>query len=205
MRSLMIVLCLFSSLWASAGDEALYGKPPPPDAVFFRVLNLSGELLEVKLQDKVLINLEHQAVSPYGFASAGKVNIALNDMALNLSGPAKSQYTLVYSSDDTAPIQIQESLFDNKRQARLALYNLSSMPHVSLKSLDGKHNIIDGVEPQDIKTRDVRAIKIATSVFSAEQNIAQTESLKLARDKVTSIFVLGDAESASLVVTQAEQ
>lgn len=205
MRIIFIVISLLTSVGALAGDEALYGKPPPPDAVFFRVLNLSSETLEVKLQGNVLINLDSQSVSPYGFASSGQVDIALNGKAMSLPGPAKSQYTLVYSTSEEAPLQIEEELFDNKRQARLAVYNLSTVPNVTLKSVDGKHTIIENVALGDAETRDVRAIKIATAVHDAEGEIAQTGALKLARDKVTSIFVLGDNASASVLVAQAEQ
>ena len=205
MKRLVLCIGILFSLFAVAGDEALYGKPPPPDAVFFRVLNASGGALSVTLDDKLLIELDHQQISPYGFGSAGKVNLKLNGQAIAVDGGVKSQYTFVYWGTETAPLTLKEQLFDNKRQARLAMYNLSSVPLVTLRSYDGKHKIIENVGTNDYSTRDVRAIKLATAVYAGETKLSVSEPLVLMRDKVTSIFVFGDAETSSLLITQADQ
>ncbi len=205
MKRLILCIGILFSLFAVAGDEALYGKAPPPDAVFFRVLNVSGEALSVTLDDKLLIELEHQQISPYGFGSAGKVDLKFNGQSVAVDGGVKSQYTFVYSGADNAPLVLQEQLFDNKRQARMAMYNLSSVPQVTLRSLDGKHKIIENVATNDYSTRDVRAIKLATAIYAGEDKISTSEPLVLMRDKVTSIFVFGDTQTSSLLITQADQ
>jgi alginate O-acetyltransferase complex protein AlgF len=201
---LFLVGLLFSCL-VSAGDGALYGKPPPPDAVFFRVINISNQSLEVRLLDKTLTKLEKNQVSPYGFASAGNVSLVLNDKPQNINGAANSQYTLVWRGAAIETVMIEETPFDNKRQAQLAFYNLTNMPSLTLKTEDGKHNIVEGISSYSYGFRNVRAIKIATSVMSDNNVVASSEPLMLARDAVTSVFVIQTSNDVALVIEQAKQ
>ncbi|WP_100643159.1 alginate O-acetyltransferase AlgF [Alteromonas facilis] len=202
---IFLVLASLISLRAAAEDEALYGKAPPPDAVFFRVLNLSNQVLDVQLAGLSMIKLEQQALSPYGFASAGKASLLLNNTPLSLPGAANSQYTLVWKGPTSAVQVFEETPFNNKRQARIALYNLTDIQTITLKTIDGKHVIIEGASQPAVAKRDVKAIKIATAVHSSSEQIATSEPLMLVRDAVTSIFAIQSSDTISLLVTQSDQ
>jgi hypothetical protein len=207
LRNYLFLVGLLFSCLVSAGDGALYGKPPPPDAVFFRVVNVSNQSLEVRLLDKTLTRLEQNQVSPYGFASAGDVSLVLNGKPQIINGAANSQYTIVWRGAASETVMIEEIPFDNKRQAQLALYNLTNMPSLTLKTGDGKHNIVANVTSYSYGFRNVRAIKIATSVTSNSKIVASSEPLMLARDAVTSVFVIqtSNDNDVALVIEQAKQ
>ncbi|WP_100656522.1 alginate O-acetyltransferase AlgF [Alteromonas flava] len=203
--SILLLNLLMLTNTAVAEDEALYGAAPPPDAVFFRVFNASEQNVEVVHQDKVLATVEPLQATPYGFSAVNAAMLKINNQPLTLTGPINSQWTIIVTAGSNSPLVILESPFDNKRQARIAVYNLTEHSEIALRTIDGKHTIIDKVPALEIATRDVRAIKIPTAVLAEEQVLVQSEPLMLARDGVTSLFITEANGSVNLKVVQAEQ
>ncbi len=179
---------LLSSSVALAGDEALYDREPPADAAFFRLVNLTdNDTLKVELDGKSITKVAALRVSPYGFTEKKECTFLLNGTAYTTRAEPKSQFTLVWDGEHTS--RIDEDIFSSRSKARIKLFNLSNVP-ISLKTVDGKTDVIAAVEPQSSGYRDVNALAIAFAFYGDDTNLLATEKISLKKGQATSLFLV---------------
>lgn len=190
----------------TTADEALYGKVPPADAAFFRFVNASDKPLEIHIDGKKAATLTPRDISPFGFMSAGDMPFELNGVAVDISLNAGEQVSFVWHEKGEMPYTlIHESQFDNKKKARVRLYNLTGHADLDLKTADGKHQVIAGVQPQNKGHRDVNAVRLPFSAVGKGQILATTDPIALSRDKATSIFAFEDNDDVLLTIKHTER
>jgi len=199
-----LLLWLFFSLPGFA-DEALYGPSPPPDAAFFRVLNLFDETVELHVGSEIKTDVEPYTVSNYGYASASKLRLELGGELVMESAQSGQLFTLVYFGSSKKTDVIEDLPFDNKRMALVRLYNVSHEQSIDLKTVNGKTSIISSVEFKSSKERMIKAVKLPVSVFQGNTKLIDSEPLLLQKNQVTSLFSVTGPNGLSLIVGETEQ
>lgn len=205
-KVLFIAATALSLLPLSAfSDEALYGAAPSADAVFFRFVNASAEPLEVSVDGQAASKLTSRKVSPYGFLPAGKLSFSLDGKNVDLDLKQGEQISLIWLENDEYKV-IYEDQFDNKKKARIKLYNISDYPTLELKTADGKHQVLEPIEQFDKGVRDVNAIRVPFSVVAPEgESVKVTDPILLTRDKVTTIFAFQNNSDVLFTIEETER
>lgn len=184
LKLVFTVLLLVSGM-ANAGD-GLYGKVPPTDAAFFRFVNISSQAVDIEFKGKKIATVSPFRSTAYGFESAGDFDFKVDGNNISKTLKADDLTTIIWNGEDAQ--FIIESPFTNKRKARVKLYNLTDSI-ASLLTIDGKHKVIESVESFSAEFRDVNALDIAFKAITEQNDSVETSKIKLAREKVTSIFV----------------
>lgn len=198
-----LTFLLFSNV--NRADEALYGSAPPPDAAFFRILNISDEKITVAVGQEVEVEVEPLEVTDYGFGSATGLVISIGDKTIVDSPASEQRFTIVYSGPDHNTQVIEDMPFDNKRMALIKMYNFADAQPLQLKTVDGKIEILKAVPLNGSAERVIKAVKLATAVYIGNEKLANTEPLLLQKDNVTSIFAVPSPNGIVLIVKGAEQ
>ncbi len=186
----LVVLMLFFThpLTSAAADSALYGKKPPANAAFYRVLNASDTLpLEVKLDGKTLARVKPLSVSSYAFSVTAPVRLQLNGKEVTVPVPAKSMTTLIW--DGKFISRIPEEPFVSRRKARLKLFNIGMKP-IMLKTANNKTTVIQPVASGHYGLRDVNALHLPFAVYENDTRLLTTEKIALRKGIATSIFLV---------------
>jgi alginate O-acetyltransferase complex protein AlgF len=89
-------------------------------------------------------------------------------------------------------------------RAQLFLYNFSDLPDLTLKTADGKTQVIGPVWPGGSGTVAVNPIRIRFGVFSRGTLIRQVEDLGLARGASFSVFVASKGSAIRVLSARAE-
>ena len=181
-------------------DEALYGPAPPADAAFFRVLNLSDDIVALKVGSEINADVGSYSVSGYGYISASKFRLELDGVLVMDAAKSGQIFTLVYSGSGQKTEIIEDQSFDNKRMALVRLYNFSHEQAIELKTLNGKTSIIGEVGFTRSKERVIRAVKLPVAVFQGNDMLIDSEPLLLQKNQVTSLFSVKSPNGLSLII-----
>ncbi|MES2820273.1 MAG: alginate O-acetyltransferase AlgF [Pseudomonadota bacterium] len=166
--SLLGLLLLVPGLTQAA--NGLYASPPPPGSAFVRVLNLGAAPVEVQLSGKSKPQkVNNSQLGGYLYITPGNQTLTVDKAILDLSLAAESATTVIYDGKVLKPIADTYSMDPNK--VMVAFYNLTDKP-LALKTLDGKHAIVDSVAQNQMGTRLVNEIKIGFAAYNGEQDVA---------------------------------
>ena len=84
---------------------------------------------------------------------------------------------------------IADNYVEDSKKAQIAFYNLTDKP-LSLKTLDGKHAVVESVASLQAGTRMVNEIKIGFAAYAGEQNLARFDELFLKKGRSYSYVVI---------------
>lgn len=173
---------------AAEGNADLYDAVAPADSAFVRVLNLSNSNIEVTLSGKVT----PQKVAPgqlsgYRFTPAGTHKIAVGSKSIEPQLIKNAASTVVY--DGKSLTLIADKYINEPKKAQIAFYNLTPAK-AALKTVDGKHVIIDPLGKDQTGSRMVNEIKIGFAAYVEEQNVARFEELFLKKGRSYSYVLL---------------
>ncbi|MFC3095975.1 alginate O-acetyltransferase AlgF [Alteromonas sediminis] len=200
---ILIMVCLFCSVVSA--DEALYGPAPPPDAAFFRLLNLSDSEVALQVSEGMSIDVNALEITEYGYLPASEIQLKVNEKSIADGLQPGQQLTLVYFGNQGGSIVIEDTPFDNKRMALLRLYNVSHNDDLSMKTLNGKTTILDNIAFKSSKERVIKAVKLPVALYRGETRVIESEPLLLQKNRVTSVFAIQNENGTSLLITESEQ
>ncbi|AUF95882.1 alginate O-acetyltransferase complex protein AlgF [Pseudomonas sp. BIGb0278] len=181
---------------AAEGNADLYDAVAPADSAFVRVLNLSQSNIDVSLSGKV--NPQKVAagqLSGYRFIPAGTHKIAVGGKAIEPQLKANAASTVVYDGKQLK--LIADKYVNEPKKAQIAFYNLSDK-QAALKTVDGKHVIVDPLSNGQTGSRMVNEIKIGFAAYEAEQKVASFDELFLKKGRSYSYVLLPDNRSMSM-------
>lgn len=168
---LSLVLFVPGPSHAADGNGGLYASPPPPGSAFVRVLNLAGTPVDVQLKGKSKAQkVSGGHVGGYLYVAPGSQQLTVDKASLDLGLKSDSATTVIYDGKALKPIVDTYSMDPTK--ALVAFYNLTEKP-LALKTLDGKHAIVDNIAQNQMGTRLVNEIKIGFAAYSGDQNVAK--------------------------------
>ncbi|UTW45918.1 alginate O-acetyltransferase AlgF [bacterium SCSIO 12696] len=141
---------------AQSDEAALYDKAPEGSA-FIRLVNTTGQPLNITLGDKTLSAESHCQAS--GFVYLPEGHYATGGWSGHLQSDIA--YTLVVNTSGNQ--LYQQPVFRNIRKGQLAVYNLSST-EFSIVTTKGHKAVFANLTVSDLRARPVNPVKIQLSV-----------------------------------------
>ena len=195
----LVVVLAWPSL-ARAQDAGLYPEPPPADSSFVRVVNARGgaraEAVTVGAMD----------FGPVGPAQATDYRVFRRGSLVVTTGggstpievvPAK--FFSVVLTDDGGITLVEDPMNTSRAKVVLAVYNLSGLAAVDLKTADGKVEIVRQVAPMKVESASVNPIKVSLAVFGPAGPVADLGEQKLEQGAVYSVLVTGPTAAPKVV------
>lgn len=179
------------SLQAHANDGALYAPAAPKGSAFVRLLNAGNEPVSAAIAGVTIKSVPSMESSSFSFLPAGSYTTKLGSQSLPVKLEADHYYTLVNLSDG-APRLVDEAGFKDRRKSLMRLHNLTDR-QLSVKTTDGKTEVISSVAPSAQGEREINPVKIQLALFEDERRLAEARPVLLKRGEVSSLFVIGKA------------
>lgn len=177
------------SLEVQAGEGALYAPVAPKGSAFVRLLNTDDEVVNATVADVKTKNIGAMEASDFSYLPAGGYLAKVGSQSLSVKLEAGHYYTLVNLSD-SAPRLVDEAGFKDRRKSMMRLHNLTN--HVlSVKTMDGKTEVIGAVAPSGQGEREINPVKVQLALFENEHRLAEAKPILLKRGEVSSLFVIG--------------
>lgn len=184
----VLLLGLAGLAQAKDSNADLYDAVAPADSAFVRVLNLSSGSVEVSLSGK--INPQKVAggqLSGYRFVPNGVHRIAIGGQSLEADLKPNTASTVIY---DGGKLTLLADAFVNEpKKAQVAFYNLTAEP-VALKTVDGKHAIVEALPQNQTGGRMVNEIKIAFAAYAGDKSLATFDEQFLKKGRSYSYLLL---------------
>ena len=197
-------LCLMVLSFTLAQDGFLYDPSPPADAAFIRVIhaNPTTDAERVSIGETRFDELSFSEESPYRVILEGTTSITMSSAEQDFTVEAGNFYTVALTQNGIKVIE--DTVNENRAKALLTLYNLSDIPTVDLKTADGATDVILGVMPMSENSIEVNGISVALGVFSEGEALQLFDEVKLERGAAYSAFVMGSADSPTVIWVQSE-
>jgi alginate O-acetyltransferase complex protein AlgF len=173
--------------------QGLYDPEPPANSAFVRVINAgSGEL------KPGIDNVAYGAVggfnaSAYRVIPQGAHKLAAGAANKEVNVLAKRFYSVVVNGGDVTVLE--DPANPGQTKAGLAIYNLSKIGSIALKTDDGKTTVVDGVAPGTVKSQAVNAIKVGLAAFNGSSKIASFPAVQLERGSTYSTIVFSESKA----------
>jgi alginate O-acetyltransferase complex protein AlgF len=182
---------------AHAGEEGLYGPTAPAGSAFVRVYNAGPSELDLSLGSVNIKDVEPRGSSDFAFLPAGSYSASAAGKSLPVSLKADQYYTLVQLPGGELKL-VEDPAFKNRQKALVRIQNLSDTP-VSLKTADGKTEVIPAVAGKERGDREINPVKVRLALFAGEQKVSDLSPLVVERGEVVCLYVTGSAGNLSPV------
>jgi alginate O-acetyltransferase complex protein AlgF len=176
--------------FAQQAPEGLYAPDPPPNSAFVRLINATPTSLSTQL-GAVRVTAETLGASPYVVVPQGSVELQIGKTPLKINVQAGLFYSVTASGPATSPRLklLEDASSSNRAKALIAVYNLSSLASVDVKTANGKQAVIEAVAPGTTKSRAVNGIKAELAVFYNAQVVAAFRAVQLNRGAAYAVIV----------------
>ncbi|MDF5881080.1 alginate O-acetyltransferase AlgF [Pseudomonas aeruginosa] len=186
---LACALSLGVAAFAAQADEgALYGPQAPKGSAFVRAYNAGNSELDVSVGSTSLNDVAPLGSSDFKFLPrqlhrpgrpAEPAGQARPGQLLHPGQPARRQAWLV-----------AEPPFKNKQKALVRVQNLSGSK-LTLKTADGKTDVVKDVGPQSHGDREINPVKVNLALFDGSKKVSDLKPVTLARGEVVCLYVTG--------------
>jgi alginate O-acetyltransferase complex protein AlgF len=178
---------------AQADEAALYGPSAPKGSAFIRLYNASSQEASGTVGTSSLREVEPQGSSDFVFMPGGNYTAQIGSQSQSLSLKPDGYYTLVKMSDGSLKL-VDEPPFKNRQKALVRLQNLSN-ESLSLKTADGKTEVVSPVAPNSHGDREINPVKVSLGLFDGSAKVADLKPVVLSRGEVTALYVTGSKGS----------
>ncbi len=180
-----------ASFGAFAGGEgALYGPQAPKGSTFVRAYNAGSGELSVSVGNATLNDISPLGSSDFKFLPPGNYTAKVGSQSLPVKLDPDSYYTLV-SQPGGQPRLVPEPPFKNKQKALVRVQNLSGKA-LTLKTADGKTEVVSNVAPQSHGDREINPVKVNLALFDGAKKVSDLKPVALERGEVVCLYVTGD-------------
>ncbi|MCG8294904.1 MULTISPECIES: alginate O-acetyltransferase AlgF [Pseudomonas] len=187
-----------ASLQAFAGaDAALYGPSAPKGSTFVRLYNAASAPAAASVGNTQIKQVGAQASSDFSFLPGGDYTAQVGGKSVPVKLAADKYYTLVNSSGGN-PQLIEEPPFKNKQKALVRVQNLSDQP-LTLKTADGKTEVVSPVAAKGRGEREINPVKVNLALYQGDKKVGDVKPVALARGEAAVLYVTGSGSSLSPV------
>ncbi|MDH1527786.1 alginate O-acetyltransferase AlgF [Pseudomonas mosselii] len=187
-----------ASLQAFAGaDAALYGPSAPKGSTFVRLYNAAGSPAAASVGNTQIKQVGAQASSDFSFLPGGDYTAQVGGKSVPVKLAADKYYTLVNSSSGN-PQLIEEPPFKNKQKALVRVQNLSDQS-LTLKTADGKTEVVSTVAAKGRGEREINPVKVNLALYQGDKKVGDVKPVALARGEAAVLYVTGSGNSLSPV------
>lgn len=180
-----------------ADEAALYGPTAPAGSAFVRGYNASASEFDMTMGPVSIRDVAPKGSSDFAFLPAGSYSASVSGKSLPVTLKADQYYTLVQMPNGELSL-VDDPAFKNRQKALVRLQNLSDTP-VSLKTADGKTEVIQPVSGKASGEREINPVKVRLALFAGEQKVSDLSPLVIERGEVVSLYVTGNAGNLSPV------
>lgn len=180
-----------------ADEAGLYGPTAPAGSAFVRAYNAGSSELDLSLGTVSIKEVEPRGSSDFSFLPAGSYSASAAGKSLPVELKADQYYTLVQLPSGELKL-VEDPAFKNRQKALVRIQNLSDTP-VSLKTADGKTEVIPAVAGKARGDREINPVKVRLALFAGEQKVSDLSPLVVERGEVVSLYVTGSAGNLSPV------
>lgn len=187
-----------ASLQAFAGaDAALYGPSAPKGSTFVRLYNASGAPTAASVGNTQIKQVGAQASSDFSFLPGGDYTAQVSGKSVPVKLAADKYYTLVNNAG-AKPQLIEEPPFKNKQKALVRVQNLSDQP-LTLKTADGKTEVVKPVAAKGRGEREINPVKVNLALYAGDKKVGDVKPVALERGEAAVLYVTGSGNSLSPV------
>lgn len=188
----------FVSLSAFAGgDAALYGPTAPKGSTFVRVYNASSSEISASVGNTSLNEIGPLASSDFGFMPQGDYTAKIGTQSLPVKLASDHYYTIVNNTSG-APQLVEEPPFKNKQKSLVRVQNLSDKA-LTLKTADGKTDVVKAVSAKGTGEREINPVKVSFALFDGDKKVADLKPVALERGEAAVLYVTGSGSGLSPV------
>jgi alginate O-acetyltransferase complex protein AlgF len=176
-------------------DSGLYDPAPPEGSAFVRFLserNAAGSQ-EAKANGKSYDYLSYKDITSYFVIPHGTVNASVGTATSAFTADEGEFYTIVYT--DTGALNVKtDPKNENSAKSQIIFYNLGNSSNYSLKTADGKVEIIPPLPTGETGEREINAVKVDLAVFDGANKIKDLGTISLERAKSYTLVAMDNNE-----------
>ena len=187
-----------ASMQAFAGaDAALYGPSAPKGSTFVRLYNASSAPAAATVGNTQIKQVGAQSSSDFSFLPGGDYTAQVAGKSVPVKLAADKYYTLVNNASG-APQLIEEAPFKNKQKALVRVQNLSDQ-QLSLKTADGKTEVVKPVAAKGTGQREINPVKVSMALYAGDKKVGDVKPVALERGEAAVLYVTGSGNALSPV------
>lgn len=185
---------------AHADEGGLYGPTAPAGSAFVRAYNAGSSELDLSLGSVSIKDVAPRASSDFSFLPAGSYSASAAGKNLPVNLKANQYYTLVQMPSGELNL-VEDPTFKNRQKALVRIQNLSDTA-VSLKTADGKTEVVPAVAGKARGDREINPVKVRLALFAGDKKVSDLNQLVLERGEVAALYVTGSGSSLTPVWVQ---
>ncbi|WP_339528839.1 alginate O-acetyltransferase AlgF [Pseudomonas mucidolens] len=181
----------------AGGDAALYGPVAPKGSSFVRLFNASNQEVSATVGNTALNDVAPLGSSDFSFLPGGDYSAKVGSQAVTVKLAADHYYTLV-NSGSAQPQLIEEPPFKNKQKSLVRVQNLSDKA-LTLKTADGKTEVVKVVAAKGRGEREINPVKVSLALFDGDKKVGDLKPVALERGEAAVLYVTGQGSNLSPV------
>ena len=138
-----------------------------------------------------------EASSDFSFLPGGDYTAQVGGKSVPVKLASDKYYTLVNSSSGN-PQLIEEPPFKNKQKALVRVQNLSDQ-QLTLKTADGKTEVVKPVAANGRGEREINPVKVNLALFQGDKKVGDVKPVALERGEAAVLYVTGSGNALSPV------
>lgn len=183
--SLLLAALAFSGrALAVNADAGLYDPVPPDGSAFVRFVSTfqTDGSDEVQINGKSMEYISFQELSSYFVAPSGKADIRVGDAQDELDLGEGKFYTVVLKGRNDLQIY-EDDVSGNLARSQIVFYNFSPQKSLSLKTSDGKVDVLPAVPANDKAVKEINPVKVSLAVYDGDRVLHNLGPVSLERSR----------------------
>lgn len=185
------------TLQAFAGDSALYGPTAPKGSTFVRVYNAGSAEISASVGNTNMNEVAPQGSTAFSFMPQGDYSAKLGSQTVPVKLAGDHYYTLVNNASGK-PTLVEEPPFRNKQKSLVRVQNLSDKA-LTLKTADGKTEVVKTVAAKSTGEREINPVKVSLALFDGDKKVSDLKPVALERGEAAVLYITGSGSGLSPV------
>ncbi|MDI3354084.1 alginate O-acetyltransferase AlgF [Pseudomonas sp. UYIF39] len=181
----------------AGGDSALYGPTAPKGSSFVRVYNAGNAEVSAAVGTTNLAEVAPLSSTDFSFMPGGDYSAKVGSQTLPVKLAGDHYYTLVNNASG-APQLIEEPPFKNKQKSLVRVQNLSDKA-LTLKTADGKTEVVPTVAAKGRGEREINPVKVSLALYDGDKKVGDVKPVALERGEAAVLYVTGTGSSLAPV------
>lgn len=187
------LLVMVPSLVIAAGeDEGLYDPVAPEGSAFVRLLNVGEGEVDFSTDGKSRFVVAGGDISPYVVQKKGAFKAEAGGLSVDVVAEEGAYYTIF--AKDGVLTSSRDMAVASRAKAMVMFYNLTAAEGVSLKTADGKVEIIAQLPVGGSAGREMNSVKVSIGAFSGVESLASLKDAVIERGNAYAIVAMPDAQ-----------
>ncbi|TWC36955.1 alginate O-acetyltransferase complex protein AlgF [Pseudomonas sp. SJZ079] len=182
---------------SQAGDAALYAPIAPKGSAFVRLYNADNQEVSASLGSARIDAVAPLGSSAFSYLAKGDYSAQVGAQNLPVKLAGDQYYTLV-NLPSGAPKLVEEPVFKSKQKALIRVHNLSDKA-LTLKTADGKTDVVERVAPAGRGDREINPVKVSLALFDGSRKVSDLKPVSLPRGEIVSLFITGSGDNLAPV------